>query len=346
MKKISCKVGKVSENVGVVSIIVPVYNAAKFLDMSLQSLQNQTYTYWEALLVNDGSTDDSLQILRRYAANDSRFKVTDKPNGGVASARNVGLEQASGRYIAFLDPDDMLCPQFLDIMLKVMRQNESDMVWCKRKNCAEEDGFEVCETYRDYQVVKAGYALDYFIERRKPGLSISMLSKLYKAEILRNMRFDTSFRVMAEDFEFSLRSFERCGNTACVCRKMVIYRQNSASLTHRRLSYEAVDDHLRLLRFTVWYFKDALPRKARIKLWKRLMPLVFRYVCTIPREECENYADYWQKYSAICRQMTEEGTFFPQHLPPFQHFLCRMFLARNWSRLSFWLRLYDRVKHR
>lgn len=105
----------------------------------MQSLINQIYPYWQAILVNDGSTDNSLEILHNFAKKDERFSVINKENGGVSSARNAGLEQAIGKYIVFFDPDDMLYPQFLEIMLKGLKNNDSDVVWCKMKNCDEDE---------------------------------------------------------------------------------------------------------------------------------------------------------------------------------------------------------------
>lgn len=266
MKKRRFDVGQPLENVGLVSIIVPVYNAGKFLQYSLESLQNQTYPFWEAVLINDGSTDNSLSVMQQYALGDSRFKIITQPNGGVASARNAGLNVASGDYIAFLDPDDMLCPQFMEIMLKALLQSESDMVWCKKKKCTQSDNLSVCETYNNYYTVSRKLALRWFIYKQKPHLTITVWGKLYKAHLLKNLRFNTDFQVMAEDFEFSLRAFELCAKTTCVQRKLVVYRQNSASLTHRPLSFTAINDHIRLLRYAVWHFKDSLDRPIRHKL--------------------------------------------------------------------------------
>lgn len=90
------------------SIIIPVYNAEKFLHFSVDSIISQTYTNYELLLVNDGSTDLSLELCKEYAKKDRRIKVFDKRNGGANSARKVGVEVSCGDYIMFLDSDDRL----------------------------------------------------------------------------------------------------------------------------------------------------------------------------------------------------------------------------------------------
>lgn len=91
-----------------ISVVIPTYNAAKFLREALDSLVAQTFADWEAVCVNDGSTDNSLEILQEYAARDARFRILDGPNGGYGKAMNRGMDAARGTYMAILEPDDIL----------------------------------------------------------------------------------------------------------------------------------------------------------------------------------------------------------------------------------------------
>ena len=100
-----------------VSIIIPVYNSENTLRRCLNSVLAQTFTDFECLLVDDGSTDDSGRICDEYAEKDKRFRVFHKENGGVSSARNVGLDNASGEWITFVDSDDWIEGSFLDSLL-------------------------------------------------------------------------------------------------------------------------------------------------------------------------------------------------------------------------------------
>jgi len=102
---------------GLISIIVPVYNSSVFLHECLQSIISQTYTNLEILLVDDGSTDDSLEICKSYAEQDSRIKVFHKENGGVSSTRNFGLRVATGEYIGFVDSDDFISSEMFENLL-------------------------------------------------------------------------------------------------------------------------------------------------------------------------------------------------------------------------------------
>ena len=102
------------------SIIIPVYNVEEYLDRCLGSVLDQEFTSYEVILVDDGSTDSSPLICDRYSATDPRFRTLHKPNGGVSSARNAGLELAKGEYVMFLDSDDALLPYALDDMMDVV----------------------------------------------------------------------------------------------------------------------------------------------------------------------------------------------------------------------------------
>ena len=115
-----------------VSVIIPVYRAEKFISRTLDTIIGQRFNEWEVICVNDGSPDSSRDIILEYACRDSRIKLIDKSNGGVSSARNTGLEYAAGEFVLFMDSDDFIHPQTLEIAVALGRKNESDMVtWYK-----------------------------------------------------------------------------------------------------------------------------------------------------------------------------------------------------------------------
>lgn len=117
-----------TQNKGLVSIIVPVYNTAPLLDRSIGSILKQTYTNWELLLINDGSTDDSLEICQQYEARDERIRVFSQANQGQSVARNVGLDQARGEFIAFLDSDDEFLPNTLEETIATFNKYPESLV--------------------------------------------------------------------------------------------------------------------------------------------------------------------------------------------------------------------------
>lgn len=115
------------ENIPTISVIVPVYNTEKYLNQCIDSILAQTFTDFELLLIDDGSTDNSAMICDEYAQKDSRVRVFHKKNGGVSSARNLGLDNARGEWIAFVDGDDYISSNFCEILLD--NENE-DLVIC------------------------------------------------------------------------------------------------------------------------------------------------------------------------------------------------------------------------
>lgn len=111
-----------------VSIIVPIYNQEKFLNRSLDSIMNQTYTAWECILVNDGSTDNSENICRQYALKDSRFKLYNKSNEGVSAARQYGINISTGLYTIHIDPDDYVEDNMLEAMVSAIKEQSCDIL--------------------------------------------------------------------------------------------------------------------------------------------------------------------------------------------------------------------------
>ena len=111
-----------------ISIIIPVYNVEKYLRRCLDSVLNQTFSDWQAICVNDGSPDNSAEILAEYAARDSRFVVVTKENGGLSDARNAGMPYANGEYIMYLDSDDFIHPQTMEIAYHLAQRDKSDIV--------------------------------------------------------------------------------------------------------------------------------------------------------------------------------------------------------------------------
>ena len=111
-----------------VSIIIPVYNVAKWLDECLESVVGQTFSDFEVILINDGSTDESGEKCRKWCEKDARIRLIDKDNEGPSKARNLGIQEASGVYLAFLDADDWIDRRYLELMYGRAVRTDADMV--------------------------------------------------------------------------------------------------------------------------------------------------------------------------------------------------------------------------
>lgn len=113
-----------------ISVIIPVYNVKQYLHKCLDSVLMQTYKDFEIICINDGSTDESLEILEEYAASDQRLQYYSIPNGGQANARNIGIKNAQGEFVCFIDSDDTIEPEMLEKMIRVQEEDQCDLVVC------------------------------------------------------------------------------------------------------------------------------------------------------------------------------------------------------------------------
>ena len=133
-----------------ISIIVPIFNVEKYLRMCLDSIENQTYSNIEVLLIDDGSTDDSGKICQEYVARDSRFLYIKKENGGASDARNFGIDRATGEYLSFVDSDDWLAPTYVEDLYQVAKRTHADTVVAHYTIYNEEDRHYHVHIWDDY----------------------------------------------------------------------------------------------------------------------------------------------------------------------------------------------------
>jgi glycosyltransferase involved in cell wall biosynthesis len=134
------------ETKDLISVIIPIYNAELYLREALDSVIAQTFQNWEAILVDDGSTDRSSEICAEYAQKDFRFKYIRKSNEGTLFARKTGLENSKGEFIANLDSDDAYCSQFLEKMVAKLKEGNNDFVWCYADDMDGKEGIWFSET--------------------------------------------------------------------------------------------------------------------------------------------------------------------------------------------------------
>lgn len=175
-----------------ISIIVPIYNAEKCLKRCIDSILNQTYKNLEIILVNDGSTDSSAQIIEDYARKDQRIKIINKSNGGQSSARNEGIEYATGKYIAFVDSDDWIVEDIYEHCLSIGMENDSDVVDFRVIfSYKEDEAFTMKEKGAFNTSILEGEEIlrDYLLRGQTEKAPFSPCRKLYKAELFNGIRF-------------------------------------------------------------------------------------------------------------------------------------------------------------
>ena len=195
-----------------ISVVVPVYNAENFLDESIPSLLNQTFKEIEVLCVNDGSKDNSLKILERFAKIDSRIKVIDKKNGGCGSARNMGLDYAVGEYIYFFDPDDYVLHNTFEELHNNATKNKSDLVMFKIARFIDGEPVDYSIPGFDFDNVFKGVDFNNFtftykdIKKYVLNASFAPWCKLYKKDLIESNGFRFATNVAFDDAPFHVQS--------------------------------------------------------------------------------------------------------------------------------------------
>lgn len=193
-----------------ISVIVPIFNAEKYLHRCIKRILAQDYTDYELLLIDDGSIDNSATICDEFAKYDNRIRVFHKENGGVSSARNWGLDKAIGEYIMFVDSDDYMLPGMLEVMVSTLKAKSADLVVCG-----------TTETGGGYwrPIADVDYSINQLKENFVSLLHTELLSppwnKIYKKEIIGSNRFceDISF---GEDLLFNIQYLEKCENISLI----------------------------------------------------------------------------------------------------------------------------------
>lgn len=228
-----------------VSVIMPCYNAGRFLAGSVQSVLDQTMGDFELLIIDDGSLDDSLAIARRFEAADSRVRVFHQENRGVSAARNAGMSHASGEYVTFVDGDDLLVPDALERMTDAARESGADLVVCAHETF-DETGNAQPVWPETHWMNKRGEA-----RRRAAALRLIegdcvlniMCNKLHRRALLEreHIRLDERLKI-AEDALFNLEAVLCGSGIAYVHAVTYRYRMHAQSATHRETG-SAFDAH-------------------------------------------------------------------------------------------------------
>lgn len=170
-----------------ISVIIPVYNVEKYIKKCVESVLAQTYSNLEVILVDDGSIDKSGMICDEYAKKDSRVKVVHKQNGGVSSARNIGLDVATGDFFAFVDSDDSICSNMYELLLKLSISEKADVVCCNYKY----GKYNNSDTKNIYYYGGVSACEKMFVDDRFfDGISVSPVDKLYKRDLIKSIRFN------------------------------------------------------------------------------------------------------------------------------------------------------------
>ena len=232
-----------------ISIIVPIFNTEKYLHQCLDSILSQSYGNFECLLINDGSTDASASICREYVAKDARFRYFEKENGGVSSARNLGIERSGGAYITFIDSDDWVEFDYLEVLYSAIIQETADIS---------------VSSYRTYEMSKNIWLFHAFkrVEHQKVFSRQELLNqlmfldsldssyrfascKLVRKSVLTGIWFNESTH-LGEDMEFWFKLYLVAEKVVFSNRDTYIYRKNFTTSKYATLKHIRSDMQQRL----------------------------------------------------------------------------------------------------
>lgn len=228
-----------------ISIILPIYNVENYLHKSIDSVINQTYKNIEIILVDDGSTDNSSKICDEYVSLDPRIKVIHKKNGGLSSARNIGIDNAKGEFIALIDSDDFISINFINELLNLIIKYNVDIAECDIEKVNEIDSklFQFSDNstltnpiiLNNYEALTRIHNDDFSICLR----SVIASNKLYRKSLFNNIKYPLN-KVHEDEFT-TYRLFYKSRKVAFSNKKMYAYLQRQNSIMHTKFSIKRLD---------------------------------------------------------------------------------------------------------
>lgn len=254
-----------------VSLIIPIYNLAEYLPQSLDTVRNQSYENLEVILVNDGSTDASLEVCQEYVQMDKRFYLIDKPNSGVSDSRNQALDRAEGKYIQFLDGDDWLSPDATETLVHEAESTGADLVLAHFYRVVEERMAARGHIKTQRVLTRQEFAEEMMKAPANYYYGV-LWNKLYRRSILEahRLRFDSQVN-WCEDFLFNLEYIEYARLVSAVPKPIYYYRKRESSLVTSQASLRRTID-MKIQTFD--YYKELY---QRLDLYEEQKAKVYSY---------------------------------------------------------------------
>ena len=284
-----------------VSVIVPAYNAAGFISRCVESITSQSYPELEILLLNDGSTDDTLAVCRKLAAADSRIRVVDKPNTGAADTRSCGLALAHGEYIQFADSDDHLLPGCTANLVAAMQRSHADLVLAPYRMMVprKDGGYDT----REYSLLPAGVynKVDYLWQLTGNAAAFYygvLWNKLYRRILLtgNDIQFTSELK-WAEDLVFNMQYIQYAETFVSIDKAGYYYVQNPQSICHTQINPASiVQNKIQTFR----YYKDLY---TRLGMYEEVRPQLYKFLVDIAestypsgpfKKIIEEAKEYWK----------------------------------------------------
>jgi hypothetical protein len=244
-----------------ISVIVPCYNQAHFLDETLNSILNQSYTNWECIIVNDGSPDNTENIAKKWIKKDQRFKYISKENGGLSSARNHGLKVAKGDFIQFIDSDDLLSFDKFKKSINAFKNQDAAIVitnFIRFKKKLHQFKKAFC------RLENQEFTYDSILLQWDREFSIPIHCGIFKKEIIGNIRFNEKLRAK-EDWFFWIQFFKSSPKVVFINENLAQYRMHQKGMTKNN---SLMEENLKKVYLFIF---NSLDDTYKEKFFERLM---------------------------------------------------------------------------
>ena len=253
-----------------VSVILPIYNVEKYLERAVESVNNQTYTNLEIILVDDGSTDSSGTICDEMSLRDNRIKVIHKQNGGVSDARNVGKSIATGQYILFIDPDDFINEKMIEILVNNIQAYDADVSCCQYMDVYDNNSFPQYSDVRTKKLInREEFLKEYLYDTY---ITASVCTKLMKREI--SDKIDFPVGKVYEDAFYHLELAKTADRFICITKPLYYYYHRTNSITtkpYRKENMYAIEAYNNYLRYIEDTYEGKLKKSLRKSALFRLI---------------------------------------------------------------------------
>ena len=235
------KKGNSMEQIRKVSVILPAYNAEKYIENTMESLVNQTLQEIEIIAINDGSKDKTLEILREFETNHLNVKVIDKKNEGAWKARMVGIKEAKGEYITFIDADDYVEPNFAQELYKSITENKADIAICGFKRIDGSTGKVLSQEmkYPSNRIIESNMNWEEVI-----AINTALWNKLYKTSLLKQIKDLQKPPRILEDMMFLSLIYQKANKISFIDQYLYNYivREGSAMNVLKKEEIQSIQE--------------------------------------------------------------------------------------------------------
>lgn len=318
-----------------ISLIIPLYNAEKYLWPCLDSVAAQTFKDFEVLCINDGSTDRTEEIVKSFVEHDPRFRLINQENAGCSMARNRGLKEATAPYIALLDQDDMFHPQALEVLYYLIQKGNYDIAEFTNKTVPDDFVLQNPPQYRLDEIEYEAYQnpFNYYFKNKRGG-SVLVWNRLYKKNAIAGIEFPKDIQP-AEDTIFSLKVMFHTMSIIHTNTQLLYYRDSSTSVMNRGITDKYIKSHAAAGKVLSDYFlKSARVRDPKEKeiLEHYITRFIFKSVVSQPLRRLKNKqtrAASLEQARKYALDLYQQKALRPELLGIRKNIACHLFFAKH-----------------